>query len=157
MEGNSVFILCVDTRRTVANMREIHDSPVNACIWYEKGQFFVTACQQGLIRCYNIIHKTIKGNSNSLGVGCNEDVEDTAVALLHTFSLHIRSVTAIRLHPNTPGLMISGSLDATIRVLNLEQLNQLFVVKVASGIMDISIISRQGLPSPLSFLFPLSR
>jgi hypothetical protein len=40
--------------------------------------------------------------------------------------------------------MISCGDDGTIRVLNLEQLSQLFMVKLPYGILDLRIIKREG-------------
>jgi len=60
-------------------------------------------------------------------------------ALFHVFPGHSKAVTGIKLHP-TPGLAITVGMDGFIKVLNLEVLNELFILQVCGGIQDMKIV-----------------
>lgn len=60
-------------------------------------------------------------------------------ALFHVFPGHSKAVTGIKLHP-TPGLAITVGMDGFIKVLNLEALNELFVLQVCGGIQEMKIV-----------------
>ena len=60
-------------------------------------------------------------------------------ALLHVFPGHSKAVTGIKLHP-TPGLAITVGMDGFIKVLNLEALNELFILQVCEGIQQMEIV-----------------
>lgn len=46
--------------------------------------------------------------------------------LLHTFTGHSRAVTAIVVHPETPTMFISSSLDGTVRLWSFDTMEQLY-------------------------------
>jgi WD40 repeat protein len=132
----SLHIFDINWRVRINVLENIHEASITQCVWYARSQFYITSCNQGLIKCYSNIQmndsfsnqKTSKNNSYS-----------SALALLHTFNLHTKAVTGLKLHPTVPGLLISSSLDCTIRVLNHEALSQLFFVHLSSGINNIQV------------------
>ena len=139
MLDGSVYIYDINMRKCITYLKDIHKATVTGCIWYEKSQFYVTCCTGGLVKCYKIIHKVSSDTKSN-----DEEMKVSESALLHTFTVHTKAVTSIALHPEIPGLMLSASLDHTIRVLNLEKLEQLFVVHLSSGITNMKILNRAG-------------
>ena len=145
----SVYVFDINWRSAVAYLKDIHEASVTNCLWYSRSQFYVTACSQGLIKCYSAVYRRSRDHNAAMVMGSpmniNDDsfrqVEPTALALLHTFNVHTKAVTGLKLHPSVPGLLISAGLDGIIRVLNLEALNQLFEVRLQSGVTDIKVCS----------------
>ncbi|KAM9429860.1 uncharacterized protein ACWYII_017821 [Salvelinus alpinus] len=67
-----------------------------------------------------------------------------AAHLLHVFEGHNRPVTNLVLHPDTPSIFISGSLDGTICLWCLDTLTQLCSVTCVKGVLGLGL-TEEGL------------
>jgi WD40 repeat protein len=110
---------------------------------YDRSQFYVTGSEQGEIKCFSAIFNNSRARTqDQINNGRFLKTEPSSLALLHTFNQHSRAVTGLVLHPSVPGLMISTSIDGSIRVLNLEALNQLFEVNLRIPILNVKLLTR---------------
>ena len=133
----SLHIFDINWRVRVNMLENIHEASITQCVWYARSQFYITSCNQGLIKCYSNIQ--MNDSFSNQKASKNNNSHSSSLALLHTFNLHTKAVTGLKLHPTVPGLLISSSLDCTIRVFNLEALTQLFFVHLSSGINNIQV------------------
>lgn len=109
---------------------------------------FSGAVSRGEIKCWSSNYKNPtatslipQGETSSRNPYQKAPTEShKSYALLHTFKSHTRAVTSIRLHPAVSGLAITTSLDGTIKILNLENLNEIYSIHVNCGISDCKII-----------------
>ena len=64
-------------------------------------------------------------------------------ALLHVFTGHTKAVTALQLHPLS-GLAVSVSLDGTMRVLNLEALEEIYKLEIMQPLLCMKCMTIEG-------------
>ena len=65
-------------------------------------------------------------------------------ALLHVFMGHTKAVTAVQLHPMS-GLAVSVSLDGTLRVLNLEALEEIYTLQIMQPLIYMKCVEVEGI------------
>lgn len=128
IEDDTVKFIDCETGKKISVLSNIHDAPVTGCIWYNRSHYFVTSCSAGKVKVWAVHHDT------KTRYGKNE------YALLHTFTGHTKSVTALKLHP-LPGLAISASLDGSIRLINLEAMQEIYVLYVMQPIILMASIT----------------
>lgn len=136
LAGRSVYALSLKSRGVEMLMRDIHDCPLTAASWYARTSFYLTACSAGLVRMWTT---KVKVTSTP-----GEAADSEVLHLLHTFgSLHSRAVTGMAMHPS-PGLMITVSLDGTLKVTNLETFSELLVIKTEHPISSLRMVVYAG-------------
>jgi len=126
--GTSVFVLNLARRSLVHRLERIHDNNLTVLVWYARSQFYLTACNRGLIKCWTALGYD---NNNSKRAQQQQDGsgESSSFSCLHTFHLHSAAVTGLVLHPIS-GMAISCSLDAYIRILNLENFTEIYNINM---------------------------
>lgn len=112
-------------------MDNIHDAPLTGCVWYQRSQYFITSCAAGRVKVWAIHHDS------------DQKYGKQDYALLHVFTGHTKAVTALQLHPLS-GLAVSVSLDGTMRVLNLEALEEIYKLEIMQPLLAMKCITIEG-------------
>jgi WD40 repeat protein len=122
-------VSCINTRNgeLISLLSNIHEAPLTGCVWYNRSQYFITSCAAGLVKVWAIHH------DGNMQYGKHD------YALLHVFTGHTKSVTALQLHPLS-GLAVSVSLDGTLRVLNLEALEEIYVLTIMQPLVAMKCV-----------------
>ena len=150
LKETSVMVFSLLERTLEVNLENVHDAPVTRACFYVRAQYYLTGCSRGLVKVW-ASHKASAAamaaaaaqgvDSGHSSLMLNENLE-----LLHTFRLFSKAVTGLVNHP-IPGLCITAGLDGYIKVLNLEQLTELFSMSTEYGITSLS--SYKLLPPPV--------
>jgi WD40 repeat protein len=127
IEDDAVICINCETGQLVNKLRNIHEAPLTGCVWYNRSQYFVTSCAGGLVKVWAVHH------DSNLKFGKQD------FALLHTFTGHTKAVTALQLHPLS-GLAVSVSLDGTLRVLNLEALEEIYAIQIMQPLIAMKCV-----------------
>lgn len=145
----SCFVLSIDKRRIVHRLERIHEANLTAITWYARSQFYLTACNGGMIKCWTSLSyekrlarsavphtgqcpdplNTVSGKAHNAHPHFSHDTENVDFSCLHTFRLHSDAVTGVVLHPIS-GMAISASLDGFIRLLNLENFTEIYNINM---------------------------
>lgn len=122
-------VRCINCRNgnLMSVLSNIHTAPLTGCVWYNRSQYFITSCAQGLVKVW-AMH-----NNSTMEFGSHD------YALLHVFTGHTKTVTALQLHPLS-GLAVSVSLDGTLRVLNLEALEEIYVLQIMQPLVAMKCV-----------------
>ncbi len=113
-------------------LQNIHDAPITGCVWYNRSQYFITSCAGGKVKVWAIHH------DSAMQFGKHD------YALLHVFTGHTKAVTSIQLHPLS-GLAVSVSLDGTLRVLNLEALEEIYTLQIMQPLIAMKCVTVNNL------------
>jgi len=127
-------ILCLnaETGELMSLLQRCHDAPVTGCVWYNRSQYFITCCAGGKVKVWAIHH------DGDMDYGRHD------YALLHVFTGHTKAVTAVQLHPMS-GLAVSVSLDGTLRVLNLEALEEIYMLQIMQPLIYMKCVNLAGI------------
>jgi WD40 repeat protein len=170
LKERSAQVLSLTKQAVITTLENVHDAPINAICWYERNQFYITGCSRGEIKCWtsnfnyrkasadnsasSAFNYNTSAHQNPLGDDALDDNNNATnqahhsgasaagkkFALLHVFKGHTKAVTSIKLHP-VSGLAISTSLDGFVKILNLEALNELFVIQCDAGIINMRLLN----------------
>lgn len=127
----SVYVLGVRERAVLTLMQDVHDCPVTQVVWIARSRSYLTGCSEGKIKLWT---------TRVLAAGSGLE-ERERLYLLHAFgAVHSKAVTGLALHP-IPGLVISGSLDGWVKVINLETFGELLAVRLAAPVTSLRVTS----------------
>jgi len=140
-ENNRIYV-CSELNAMVydVNTGELVDKIVNAhqlaltrCIYYSPSYYYITSNVSGEIKLWSALKSTTKSCS-----------------YIHTFSSHCKSVTGLQIHPvqSTVGLLLSASLDGTLRVFNLEVLQEIYSLQLDTPCVGIDIMHWNSKDAP---------
>ena len=126
IEENRVACINCLNGELMSLLQNIHEAPVTGAVWYHRSQYFITCCSGGKVKVWAMHH------DSDMRFGKHD------YALLHVFTGHTKAVTAVQLHPMS-GLAVSVSLDSTMRVLNLEALEEVYVLQTNVPLISMNI------------------
>jgi WD40 repeat protein len=135
----SVQVLSIDQRKMVTLLRDIHFAQITAVSWYSRSKCYITGCMSGLIKVWTtrIVVNKSRNIANKTTSGQQQEVEK--LCLLHTFDgTHTKAISGLVMH-TIPGLCITASMDALIKLINLETFTELMTVRT-----DYPITSFRG-------------
>ena len=127
IEDDTINCIDCETGKLVSKLRKIHEAPLTGCVWYHRSQYFITSCAGGLVKVWAVHHDS------------NMKFGKQDFALLHTFTGHTKAVTALQMHPQS-GLAVSVSLDGTLRVLNLEALEEIYAIQIMQPLIAMKCV-----------------
>ena len=97
-------------------LENIHEHKITGCLFQEENNYLITA---------------------SLGFEIKVLSAASSYALVHTFVGHARAVTALLSHPKS-GLIVSASMDCTLRVWNLDTLQEEYHLQTSEPIHGVA-------------------
>jgi hypothetical protein len=136
ISDTSVTILDLKKRKVEFMVSDLHETPVTACIWYPGDKFYITACMNGIVRCW-FVKERERGEEGG-EQGCAAEGSSQAAVSLHTFNAHARAVSGLYLHPR-PGLLITAGMDACVKVFDLEAFTQIQSIQTSEGITHFTL------------------
>ncbi|XP_048578307.1 uncharacterized protein LOC5510818 isoform X2 [Nematostella vectensis] len=100
------------------------DFPFTTCVFYHPASYFITGDKNGTIRAW----------STSLD----------SYPLVTQFLGHCDAITSLLIHDRQP-LLVSSSLDKTVRIWNFDTFTQTYRLQTGEDIVDMSLISSDQL------------
>lgn len=120
--NDSVIVYSATTGHVTDRLMHIHSQTVTDSLFYASSHYYVTSCNAGEIKVWSC------ARNNSL---------------VHAFRCHSKAVTKLALHPAEHGsdLLISCSMDSTVRMLDLEALTELYCLTLSRPCSGMQILA----------------
>ncbi|XP_046841279.1 uncharacterized protein LOC124435388 [Xenia sp. Carnegie-2017] len=92
------------------------------------------------------IHSNFSNLVVTSGSDCTVNVWSTNGGKVHSFHSHSKMITNLHLHPEAPSLVITSSLDGTIKIFSLDIMEEIYSKAVLpEGVMWMNLISHEVL------------
>ncbi|CAM9122411.1 unnamed protein product, partial [Choristocarpus tenellus] len=155
LKGGCVVIYDTTTNLEVHRIIRAHGVPLTAGLWFTDSQYIVTGCSQGFIKVWACHHKdrgTAPKELRKKGKGvkiAHRKRRRTATmkqpALLKSIRKHSHTVTGLVAHRVNCSLILSSSLDQTLRLWDIHRLIAVAVIQTSGPHGLLLVEMDQGL------------
>ncbi|KAJ3155000.1 WD repeat-containing protein 87, partial [Irineochytrium annulatum] len=126
---SNIYIYDYETGAPMETMKQVHEMSITSCVFYEPAEYLITAGKCGKVKVWN-----------------------SQAFLIHEFESHYNSVTSLLLleqvceaAPGTLPVVVSSSLDGTIRMWNFETGTCIYRLDTGSEVLGMGVMKRDTL------------